>query len=88
MFFLGCSLNSRDVCNRQEDLYSHLHEGFEEILGSVTNQATLLEYLHLDEKDQSLLTRAVKVVFPKAELKRIRKKDSPEMFFCSVWLNV
>jgi hypothetical protein len=40
----------------------------------------LLEYLDLEEKDKSALTRAVKAVFPGAELRRIRKKDCPEMY--------
>ncbi|CAB3996362.1 Hypothetical predicted protein [Paramuricea clavata] len=76
----GCSLNAREIHSRHEVIYSRLCEGFEEKMGSVTNQTALLEYLNLDENDKSLLTRAVKAVFPGANLRRIRKKNYPEMY--------
>ena len=80
VLFPGCSLNAREIRSRHEVIYSRLCEGFEEKMGSVTNQTALLEYLNLDENDKSLLTRAVKAVFPGADLRRIRKRDYPEMY--------
>lgn len=77
---IGRSLNAREISTRQADIYSQLREGFEESKGSITDQSILLEYLHLDEGDKSLLTRAVKTLFPRSELKRIRRKDHPETY--------
>ena len=74
LLFSGRSLNSREISSRQNELSLRLNEGFEEKEGSSTDQGVILEYLSLDEGDKSLLTRAIKSVFPSSELRRIRKK--------------
>ena len=78
--FAGDYQNARDANIYYEDIHSCLCKGFEEKLGSVTSQTVLLKYLNLEAKDKSALTRAVKAVFPGAELRRIRKKDCPETY--------
>lgn len=80
-FFSERSLNSREIKSRHDELYLRIAEGFEEKEGSSTDQTVLLDYLNLDEGDKSLLTRAVKAVFPSSDLRRIRSKGCQTYLF-------
>ena len=81
MIFSGRSLNSREISSRHDELYPRIREGFEEKDVASTDQSVILDYLNLDDSDKSLLTRAVKAVFPSSELRRIRIKGG-QMYPC------